>query len=98
MAENYQDTNYQDIENALRAAVPDAGSRELDTAALREKAHRRIAARDIVGFSFAHLLRTLLTLFSGVYRQVDARSRPPHTDRNTENLNNKNTNETKGNH
>lgn len=75
MAESGIEMN--DVEDLLRGAFErDYSNDDTEHRAERDlmrRAHRRIGARDLMGFGFAHLLTACLVLFAGVHHMVGGR-------------------------
>jgi len=66
------DPDLAGVESELkaRAAALHADTRAgLDAEAFMARARRRVAARDMVMFGFAHLFASVIGLFAGVHRQ-----------------------------
>lgn len=65
-----EEQKYEATEQALRSASTQIPTATPDTQSLMSKARIQVSGKDLMAFGFAHLMRTLLTLFAGVYRQV----------------------------
>lgn len=63
-----EDPDYEDLEARLRALKPSHEEDEVDTTSLLAKGRRQLAARDAMSFGFAHLVQSVLALFSVLYR------------------------------
>ena len=65
------DIDVDALEQRLGIALKPTDSRMPDTEALMRRARRQVALKDVASFGIAHLLRTLLTLCTGLYRQAE---------------------------